>query len=48
MSRTGKLSAAALLVLGTPWGRKVIQGMSSGVSNLLGYAKAGTDFSRVA
>jgi concentrative nucleoside transporter, CNT family len=34
----------ALLVLGTPWGRAVIQGMSEGVSNLLGYAKAGTDF----
>lgn len=34
----------ALLVLGTPWGRNVIQAMSSGVSNLLGYAKAGTDF----
>ena len=34
----------ALLVLGTPWGRAIIQGMSDGVSNLLGYAKAGTDF----
>ena len=34
----------ALLVLGTPWGRAIIQGMSEGVSNLLGYAKAGTDF----
>lgn len=34
----------ALLVLGTGWGREVIGGMSRGVSNLLGYAKAGTDF----
>ncbi len=34
----------ALLVVGTPWGRAMIQGMSNGVSNLLGYAKAGTDF----
>src|SRR3546814_19108581 len=34
----------ALLVIGTPWGRAVIQAMSTGVSNLLGYAKAGTDF----
>src|SRR3546814_14557757 len=31
-------------VIGTPWGRAVIQAMSTGVSNLLGYAKAGTDF----
>lgn len=34
----------ALLVVGTPWGRTMIQGMSNGVSNLLGYAKTGTDF----
>ena len=34
----------AALVLGTPWGQKIIGGMSQGVSNLLGYAKAGTDF----
>ncbi|NNM76820.1 NupC/NupG family nucleoside CNT transporter [Sphingomonas sp. ID1715] len=34
----------ALLVLGTSWGRSVIEAMSRGVSNLLGYAKAGTDF----
>src|SRR3546814_9814056 len=34
----------AILVIGTPWGRAVIQAMSNGVSNLLGYAKAGTDF----
>src|SRR3546814_6553842 len=34
----------ALLVSGTPWGRAVIQAMSTGVANLLGYAKAGTDF----
>lgn len=34
----------AVLVLGTPWGQNVIGAMSRGVSNLLGYAKAGTDF----
>ncbi len=34
----------ALLVIGTPWGRAIIQAMSTGVANLLGYAKAGTDF----
>ena len=34
----------AILVIGTPWGRAVIQAMSNAVSNLLGYAKAGTDF----
>ncbi|MEA3014589.1 MAG: concentrative nucleoside transporter, family [Sphingomonadales bacterium] len=34
----------AILVLYTPWGRAVIEAMSTGVSNLLGYAKAGTDF----
>src|SRR5918993_1978327 len=34
----------AALVLGTPGGQYVIGGMSRGVSNLLGYAKAGTDF----
>jgi CNT family concentrative nucleoside transporter len=34
----------ALLVLGTSWGQRVIGAMSTGVSNLLGYAKAGTDF----
>ncbi|RHW16736.1 NupC/NupG family nucleoside CNT transporter [Sphingomonas gilva] len=34
----------AALVLATPWGRSVIGAMSNGVSNLLGYAKAGTDF----
>ncbi len=34
----------AVLVLGTPWGRAVIQTLSDGVSNLLGYAKAGVDF----
>ncbi len=34
----------ALLVLVTPWGKRVIRAMSDGVSNLLGYAKAGTDF----
>ncbi len=34
----------ALLVFRTPWGQGVIGAMSRGVSNLLGYAKAGTDF----
>lgn len=34
----------AILVLATPWGRGIIGAMSRGVSNLLGYAKAGTDF----
>ena len=34
----------AMLVLGTSWGQRVIGAMSTGVSNLLGYAKAGTDF----
>jgi concentrative nucleoside transporter, CNT family len=33
----------ALLVLGTSWGRSVIEWMSRGVSNMLGYAKEGTD-----
>src|SRR3546814_10182480 len=33
----------ALLVLYVPAGRAVIAGMSRGVSNLLGYAQAGTD-----
>ncbi len=34
----------AVLVIGTPWGRAVIQAMSNGVSNLLGYADEGTRF----
>ena len=34
----------AVLVIGTPWGRAVIQTMSTGVSNLLGYADEGTKF----
>ena len=34
----------ALLVIGTPWGRAVIEAMSNGVSNLLGYASKGTEF----
>ena len=34
----------AFLVLYTPWGRWAIEQMSAGVSNLLGYSKAGTDF----
>ena len=34
----------AFLVLRTPWGRAAIQGMSDGVSNLLGYATKGTEF----
>ncbi|MFM6854490.1 MAG: NupC/NupG family nucleoside CNT transporter [Sphingopyxis sp.] len=34
----------AVLVLYTPWGRFIIGALSHGVVNLLGYAKAGTDF----
>jgi CNT family concentrative nucleoside transporter len=34
----------AAMVLGTPWGQKVIGAMSDGVSSLLGYAHAGTEF----
>jgi CNT family concentrative nucleoside transporter len=34
----------AVLVLYTPWGRAAIDGLASGVSNLLGYANKGTEF----
>ena len=34
----------AVLVLYAPWGRAVLGGLSSGVSGLLGYAQAGTNF----
>ncbi len=34
----------AILVLGTPWGRRIIGAMSTGVSNLLSYADEGTKF----
>ena len=34
----------AVLVLYTPWGRRAIEGMANGVSNLLGYANKGTEF----
>lgn len=34
----------AVLVLYTPWGRAGIAALSRGVSNLLGYAQAGTNF----
>ncbi|HYI41968.1 MAG TPA: nucleoside transporter C-terminal domain-containing protein [Allosphingosinicella sp.] len=37
-------SGIAVLVLYTPWGRRAIEGMSNGVSNLLGYANKGTEF----
>ena len=37
-------AALAFLVLKTPWGRAVIQGMSDGVAELLGYATKGTEF----
>jgi CNT family concentrative nucleoside transporter len=33
-----------VLVLYTPWGRRAIEGMATGVSNLLGYANRGTEF----
>jgi CNT family concentrative nucleoside transporter len=34
----------AVLVLYVPWGKRVLEWMSGGVSNLLGYANAGTRF----
>ncbi|HYW17127.1 MAG TPA: NupC/NupG family nucleoside CNT transporter [Allosphingosinicella sp.] len=34
----------AVLVLYTPWGRRGIDAMASGVANLLGYANKGTEF----
>jgi CNT family concentrative nucleoside transporter len=34
----------AFFVLATPWGEIVLGWLSTGVSNLLGYSKAGTDF----
>jgi concentrative nucleoside transporter, CNT family len=34
----------AVMVLGTSWGQNVIGAMSNGVTNLLGYAHAGTNF----
>ena len=34
----------AVLVLYTPWGKRMIEAMSAGVSTLLGYASAGTTF----
>ncbi len=37
-------AAIAVLVIYTPWGRAAIQGMSTGVANLLGYANQGTEF----
>ena len=37
-------ASLAALVLYVPWGKTVLEVMSNGVSNLLGYAKAGTDF----
>ncbi len=37
-------ASLAALVLYVPWGKTVLQVMSGGVSNLLGYAQAGTNF----
>ena len=37
-------AALAFLVIKTPWGRAVIQGMSDGVAELLSYATKGTEF----
>ncbi len=37
-------TAIAWLVLWTPWGRRAIEAMAAGVSNLLGYANKGTEF----
>ena len=34
----------AVLVLYTPWGRRGIQALATGVSNMLGYANKGTEF----
>ena len=34
----------AALVLYVPWGKTALSGAAQGVSNLLGYSKAGTDF----
>jgi CNT family concentrative nucleoside transporter len=36
--------AIAVLVLYVPWGRKVLEFLSGGVSDLLGYAQAGVTF----
>ncbi|MET0364775.1 MAG: nucleoside transporter C-terminal domain-containing protein [Sphingobium sp.] len=40
----GLQALIALLVLRTPWGREAIAGLSSAVTGLLGYARAGTLF----
>ena len=40
----GLQAGLAALVLYAPWGKAALQGASQGVSNLLGYSKAGTDF----
>jgi CNT family concentrative nucleoside transporter len=37
-------ASLAALVLYVPWGKTVLEVMSNGVSNLLGYAQAGTNF----
>ena len=37
-------AAIAVLVLYVPWGKTVLAGLSAGVSSLLGYAQAGTNF----
>ncbi len=37
-------ASLAALVLYVPWGKTVLEVMSNGVSNLLGYAAAGTNF----
>jgi CNT family concentrative nucleoside transporter len=34
----------AVVVLYVDWGKRILSGLSGGVSNLLGYAKAGVDF----
>ncbi|MGB7406741.1 MAG: nucleoside transporter C-terminal domain-containing protein [Pacificimonas sp.] len=40
----GLQAGLAFLVLYTPWGQAFIAGLSRGVSSLLGYAQAGTNF----
>ncbi|MFC4291103.1 NupC/NupG family nucleoside CNT transporter [Sphingorhabdus arenilitoris] len=40
----GLQAGLAALVLYVPWGKAILNGASQGVSSLLGYSKAGTDF----
>ena len=40
----GLQAAIAFFVLATPWGKEVLETLSFGVANLLGYANKGTEF----